>query len=83
MPLYTDEGISGLGTRKRDGFNEMIEDAMSGAIDLIITKSASRFARNTVDSLVTIRKLKDKGVEVYFEKTSTVWTARANCSSLS
>lgn len=68
VKVYTDEGISGLGTRKRDGFNEMIEDAMSGAIDLIITKSVSRFARNTVDSLVTIRKLKDKGVEVYFEK---------------
>lgn len=68
VKVYTDEGISGLGTRKPDGFNEMIEDAMSGAIDLIITKSVSRFARNTVDSLVTIRKLKDKGVEVYFEK---------------
>ena len=68
VKVYTDEGISGLGTRKRDGFNEMIDDAMSGAIDLIITKSVSRFARNTVDSLVTIRKLKEKGVEVYFEK---------------
>lgn len=68
VKVYTDEGISGLGTRKRDGFNEMIEDAMSGIIDLIITKLVSRFARNTVDSLVTIRKLKDKGVEVYFEK---------------
>lgn len=68
VKVYTDEGISGLGTRKRDGFNEMIEDALSGSIDLIITKSVSRFARNTVDSLVTIRKLKEKGVEVYFEK---------------
>lgn len=68
VKVYTDEGISGLETRKRDGFNEMIEDAMSGTIDLILTKSVSRFARNTVDSLVTIRKLKDKGVEVYFEK---------------
>lgn len=68
VKVYTDEGISGLGTSKRDGFNEMIQDAMSGSIDLIITKSVSRFARNTVDSLVTIRKLKDKGVEVYFEK---------------
>ena len=68
VKVYTDEGISGLDTRKRDGFNEMIGDAMSGAIDLIITKSVSRFARNTVDSLVTIRKLKEKGVEVYFEK---------------
>ena len=54
VKVYTDEGISGLGTRKREGFNEMIQDALSGAIDLIITKSVSRFARNTVDSLVTI-----------------------------
>ena len=46
----------------------MIEDALNGKIDLIITKSVSRFARNTVDSLVNIRKLKEKGVEVYFEK---------------
>ena len=66
--VYTDEGVSGLGTKKRDGFNEMIADALAGRIDLIITKSVSRFARNTVDSLVTIRKLKEKGVEVYFEK---------------
>lgn len=68
VKVYTDEGISGLGTKKRDGFNEMIADALAGKIDLIITKSVSRFARNTVDSLVTIRKLKEKGVEVYFEK---------------
>ena len=66
--VYTDEGISGLNTRKREGFNEMIEDALAGRIDLIITKSVSRFARNTVDSLVTIRKLKEHGVECYFEK---------------
>ena len=46
----------------------MIQDALEGKIDLIITKSVSRFARNTVDSLVTVRKLKEKGVEVYFEK---------------
>lgn len=66
--VYTDEGVSGLGTKKRDGFNEMIADALAGKIDLIVTKSVSRFARNTVDSLVTIRKLKEKGIEVYFEK---------------
>jgi DNA invertase Pin-like site-specific DNA recombinase len=46
----------------------MVNDALSGCIDLIITKSVSRFARNTVDSLTTIRQLKEKGVEVYFEK---------------
>ena len=68
VKVYTDEGISGTNTKHRIGFNEMIADAMSGKIDLIVTKSGSRFARNTVDSLVTIRKLKGKGVEVYFEK---------------
>ena len=73
MKVYTDEGISGLNTKKRDGFNEMIFDALAGKIDLIITKSVSRFARNTIDSLVIIRKLKDKGVEVYFEKEN-IWT---------
>ncbi len=68
VKVYTDEGISATNTRHRDGFNEMIEDALAGNIDLIITKSVSRFARNTVDSLVTIRKLKEHGIEVYFEK---------------
>lgn len=66
--VYTDEGISATNTKKRDGFNKMIQDALDGKIDLIVTKSVSRFARNTVDSLVTVRKLKEKGVEVYFEK---------------
>lgn len=66
--VYTDEGISATNTKKRDGFNQMIEDALDGKIDLIITKSVSRFARNTVDSLTTVRKLKEKGIEVYFEK---------------
>ena len=66
--IYTDEGISGMMMKKRDGFKAMIADALDGKIELIITKSVSRFARNTVDSLTTIRKLKEKGVEVYFEK---------------
>lgn len=66
--IYTDEGISAVNTKKRDGFNRMVADAMAGKIDLIVTKSVSRFARNTVDSLSTVRKLKDKGVEVFFEK---------------
>lgn len=66
--IYTDEGITGTNTNHRDGFNQMVEDALAGQIDLIITKSISRFARNTVDSLTTIRKLKARGVEVYFEK---------------
>ena len=66
--LYADEGISATNTKHRDGFNRMISDALSGKIDLIVTKSVSRFARNTVDSLTTVRKLKEKGIEVYFEK---------------
>jgi len=70
VQVYTDEGISATSTKRRDGFNRMIADAMDGEIDLIITKSVSRFARNTVDTLTTVRKLKDKGVEVYFEKES-------------
>ena len=68
VSVYTDEGISGCSTKHREGFREMITDALNGKIDLIVTKSVSRFARNTVDSLVTIRQLKEKGVEVYFEK---------------
>lgn len=71
--VYTDEGISGLNTRHREGFNRMIADALAGNIDLIVTKSVSRFARNTVDSLTTIRDLKSHGVEVYFEKEN-IWT---------
>jgi DNA invertase Pin-like site-specific DNA recombinase len=54
--------------KRREGFKRMIEDSLSGKIDLIVTKSVSRFARNTVDSLTTVRQLKEKGVEVYFEK---------------
>lgn len=66
--MYADEGISGTSTKHRDGFQQMITDALDGKIDLILTKSVSRFARNTVDSLTTVRQLKDAGVEVYFEK---------------
>lgn len=66
--VYTDEGISGTSTAHREGFRRMIADAMAGKIDLIITKSVSRFARNTVDSLTTIRQLKEHKVECYFEK---------------
>ena len=74
--MYSDEGITATNTKKRDGFNQMVEDALDGKIDLIITKSVSRFARNTVDSLTTIRKLKEKGIEVYFEKEN-IWTLDA------
>lgn len=73
VDVYTDEGISGTSTKHREGFNRMIEDALAGKIDLIITKSVSRFARNTVDSLTTIRQLKEHGTECYFEKEN-IWT---------
>ena len=74
--IYTDEGISATNTKKREGFRSMVEDALNGKIDLIVTKSVSRFARNTVDSLTTVRKLKDVGVEIYFEKEN-IWTLDA------
>ena len=73
VDVYTDEGISATNTKRREGFNRMVQDALDGKIDLIVTKSVSRFARNTVDSLTTVRKLKDAGVEVYFEKEN-IWT---------
>ena len=64
--VYYDEGISGTQTKKRAGFNAMIEEAMQGGIDLILTKEVCRFARNTVDTLSYTRKLKDKGIGVVF-----------------
>jgi site-specific DNA recombinase len=66
--IYADDGKSATNTKKRDDFNAMIEDCMAGKIDMIITKSVSRFARNTVDSLQNIRKLKEKNIAVFFEK---------------
>lgn len=71
--VYTDEGITGTSTKHREGFKRMVSDALDGKIDLIVTKSVSRFARNTVDSLTTIRQLKEHGTEVYFEKEN-IWT---------
>jgi len=73
VDVYTDEGISATNTKKREGFKQMIDDALAGKIDLIVTKSVSRFARNTVDSLTTVRQLKEKGIEIYFEKEN-IWT---------
>ena len=66
--VYADEGISGTGLKKRNQFNMMLTAANHGLIDLILTKSISRFARNTIDCLKTIQDLKRIGVEVYFEK---------------
>ena len=68
--IFADDGISGTNTKKRDEFNRMIDECMSGNIDMIITKSISRFARNTLDCLQYIRQLKDKNIPVYFEKES-------------
>ena len=66
VKIYSDDGISGTSTHKRDGFNDMIDDVMSGKIDFIVTKEVSRFARNTVDTLQVTRSLKEMGVGVYF-----------------
>ena len=71
--IPSDDGITGLNTKRRSGFNQMLTDALDGKIDLIITKSVSRFARNTVDSLSAIRKLKEADCEVYFEKEG-IWS---------
>ena len=73
IDVYADEGLSGTSTKKRTQFTQMITDALEGKIDLIITKSISRFARNTLDTISFVRKLKDKGIEVYFEKEN-LWT---------
>jgi site-specific DNA recombinase len=66
--IYADEGITGTNTKKRTDFHRMIDDCLLGKIDMIITKSISRFARNTLDCLQFVRLLKDKGIGVYFEK---------------
>ena len=66
--VYADEGITGTSINRREAFNRMVTDALAGDIALIVTKSISRFARNTVDTLNTIRQLKAANVEVFFEK---------------
>ena len=66
--IYADEGITGTNTKKRDQFNKMIDDCVAGKIDMVITKSISRFARNTLDCLNYVRKLKELGIGVIFEK---------------
>lgn len=66
--IYADEGISGTSTKRREEFNRMIADCEAGLIDMVITKSISRFARNTLDCLKYIRQLKDKNIPVFFEK---------------
>ena len=66
--LYADEGISGTRADKRPQFQKMIDDCLKGKIDMIITKSVSRFARNTVECLDYVRMLKEKGIGIYFEE---------------
>lgn len=66
--IYADEGITGTKTKKRDDFLRMINDCMNGKIDIILTKSISRFSRNLVDTIQYVRMLKSKGVTVIFEK---------------
>lgn len=66
--LYADEGITGTSARKRKDFLKMVRDCQKGKIDLVITKSVSRFCRNTLDGLNYVRRLKQYGVGVYFEK---------------
>jgi len=66
--IFADDGKSATQTKKRDDFNAMIDACMAGKVDLVLTKSVSRFARNTVDALQFIRKLKEKNIPVIFEK---------------
>lgn len=66
--IYADEGLSGTRADKRPEFNRMIKDCLSGKIDYIITKSVSRFARNTVDCLDYVRMLKGRGIGIIFEE---------------
>ncbi len=68
IDIYADEGISGTGTKKRPGFQRMLAACREKKVDLILTKSISRFARNTADCLKYTRELKDLGVTVRFEK---------------
>lgn len=68
--IFSDEGISGTGTLRREAFRQLLECCRAGLVDMVITKSVSRFGRNTVDTLKAIRELKALGVDVYFEKES-------------
>ena len=67
VKIYSDHGKSGTSTFQRDEFNQMIDDARKGKIDLILTKSVSRFSRNTVDTLSIVKELRQIGVGVFFE----------------
>ena len=68
VDIYADEGITGTKTKNRDVFCRLINDCKMGKIDRVLTKSVSRFARNTVDSIMYARLLKENGVSILFEK---------------
>ena len=68
VDIYADEGITGTKTAKRDDFNRLVADCKKGKIDRVLTKSMSRFARNTADSIMYARLLKEHGVSIFFEK---------------
>ncbi len=79
MEVFVDDGFSGLSTNRREGFNRMVDACLNGDIDLVLTKSISRFARNTVDTVTIIRKLKEKGSAFTLRRrTSSHWIPRAN-----
>ena len=66
--VFADDGCSATNTFRRDDFNQLMDQCLKGKVDMVITKSISRFARNTVDCISWVRKLKEKNVAVYFEK---------------
>ena len=70
--IYADEAITGTQVTKRENFQRLIKDCMNGDIDMIITKSISRFARNTLDTLKYVRMLKERGIAVLFEEENIV-----------
>lgn len=81
--IYADEGITGTKAAVRQGFQRMIRDCMDGQIDIILTKSVSRFSRNTVNTIQYVRMLKEKGIAVIFEKEGiNTMTSREKCSLL-
>ena len=77
--IFADEGLSGTSMKKRAEFNRMIAACKRGRIDMILTKSTSRFARNTVDCLKVIRTLKDRGIAIIFEKEN-INTLKSPCT---
>lgn len=80
VDIYADEAITGTQVKKRDDFQRLIKDCMDGKIDMVITKSISRFARNTVDTLKYVRMLKERNVAVFLrKKISTRLPWMGNC----